>query len=209
MELEELKNIWRHKEPPYQPKNEDEIALMLRGKSMSIIEKLKRNVWIELVFTVVISVLLLIYAFTLPAGALKWTSISLLLMCLASTIYFVKKLYLLNRFVPNENLHATISLLINNLSSYLRFYKNSYTVFYPVYFLLGLLFGALERGPAKYMIFLSRPSTIFYLILLAALFFFLSTWFTSWYLKKLYGDHLNKLKNLLNELQGDSSNAIV
>ena len=92
MELEDLKSIWKSSEPVFQPKNEQEIAMMLKGRSISIINKLKRNVWFELVFTIVVSVALLIYALSLQRGAMKWTSISLLLMCLASTIYYIKKL---------------------------------------------------------------------------------------------------------------------
>lgn len=203
MELEDLKSIWKNKEPEFQAKGEQEIALMLKRRSISIIDKLKRNVWVELIFTVAVSIGLLIYAITLETGALKWTSISLLLMCLIYTFYYIKKLTLLNRFRSvNENLHDNISLLIDNLTGYLKFYKNSYAILYPVYFSLGLLFGALERGTDAYIAFLSRPRTIAYLLLVAALFFFISTWFASWYLKKLYGNHLDKLKSLLNELHG-------
>lgn len=200
MELEDLKSIWKQSEPDFQLKNEAEIALMLKGKSVSIIDKLKRNVWIELIFTIVVSVVLLFYAISLKTGALKWTSISLLLMCMASTIYYIKKLVMLNRFREvNENLHDTISLLIKNLTSYVKFY-NSFAVLYAVYFLLGLLFGALEKGTDKYIEFLSKSSTIIYLLLMAGLFFFISTWCASWFLKKLYGNHLDKLKALLEEL---------
>jgi hypothetical protein len=203
MELEDLKSIWKSNAPEFLPKNEQEIALMLKGKSLSIIEKIKRNVWLELIFTLAVSVVLLIYAVSLKTGALKWTSISLLLMCLVYTFYYIKKLTLLNRFSGvKENLRENISMLIENLTGYLKFYKNSYAILYPVYFFLGLLFGALERGTVKYIAFLSRPSTIIYLLLMAALFFFISTWFASWYLKKLYGNHLDKLKNLLRELHG-------
>jgi hypothetical protein len=202
MELEDLKSIWKQNEPSYKPKNEQEIALMLRGKSMSIIDKLKRSVWLDFIITVVVSVALLVYAISLPSGALKWTSISLLLMCLAFTIYYIKKLTLLNRFVPNENLQSTITTLIARLDNYLKFYKNSYAILYPVFFLLGLLFGAMEKGPAVYIEYLSRTSIIIYLVLMAGLFFFLSSWFANWYLKKLYGDHVEKLRKLLDELQG-------
>lgn len=201
MELEDLKSIWKQSEPDFQLKNEAEIALMLRGKSKSIIAKLKRSVWFELIFTIAVSAVLLIYAISLKTGALKWTSISLLLMCMASTIYYIKKLVLLNRFQEmNENLRDSISLLIKNLTGYLKFYKNSYAILYPVYFLLGLLFGALERGTDKYIEFLSKPGTIIYLLVMAGLFFFISTWFANWVLKKLYGNHLDKLKSLLKEL---------
>ena len=159
MELEDLKSIWKSNEPVFQPKNEQEIAMMLKGRSISIINKLKRNVWFELIFTIAVSVALLIYALSLEKGAMKWTSISLLLMCLASTIYYVKKLSVLNRVQGiNENLHDTISFLITNLTGYLKFYKNSYTVLYPVYFLLGLLFSVLERGTDNFVEFLSKPS---------------------------------------------------
>jgi hypothetical protein len=201
MELEELRSIWRQKEPAFQIKNEAEIAMMLKGRSMSIIAKLKRNVWIELIFIIVVSIVLLKYATSLKTGALKWTSISLLVMCMASTIYFIKKLILLNRF--NEmsgNLHNTISVLIQNLNGYLKFYRTSYTILYPIYFLLGLLFGAMERGPDKYLQFLSKPATILYLLLVAGLYYIVSTWFANWVLKKLYGDHLDKLNKLLIEL---------
>lgn len=205
MELEELKSIWKSSEPEFQPKDELEIGLMLKGRSMSIIDKLKRSVWFELIFTLVVSAALLLYALSLDTGALKWTSISLLIMCMAYTFYYIKKLTLLNRFSGiNENLRDNISMLIKNLTGYLKFYKSSYAVLYPVYFSLGLLFGALERGTDKYLSFLSRPTTILYLLLMAGLFFILSTWFASWYLKKLYGTHLEKLRNLLDEIQGHS-----
>src|SRR5687768_8397717 len=175
MELEDLKSIWKSSEPVFQPKNEEEIAMMLKGRSISIINKLKRNVWFELFFTILVSVALLIYALTLEKGAMKWTSISLLLMCLASTIYYVKKLSVLNRVQGiNENLYDTISFLITNLNGYLKFYKNSYTVLYPVYFLLGLVFSVLERGIDNFGELLSEPSTIIYLLFMAGIFFLIS-----------------------------------
>jgi len=201
MELEDLKSIWKSSEPVFQPKNEQEIAMMLKGRSISIINKLKRNVWFELGFTIAVSVALLIYALSLQKGAMKWTSISLLLMCLASTIYYIKKLSVLNRVQGiNENLHDTISFLVTNLTGYLKFYKNSYTVLYPVYFLLGLLFSVLERGPDNFVEFLSKPITIIYILFMAGIFFLISSWFARWFLKKLYGDHLEKLKSILKEL---------
>lgn len=203
MELEELKSIWKNSEPGFQPKNETEIASMLTGRSLSIIDKLKRSVWFELIFTVVVSVGLLIYALRLPAGALKWASISILLMFLVYTFYYVKKLILLNRFNPaNENIRANLISLIDSLSGYLKFYKRSYTLLYPIFFCLFLLFIGIERGAEKFFENLAKPRTILYLMCMAALYFFLSTWFTNWYLKKLYGNHLEKLKGLLNDIHG-------
>ena len=203
MELEELKSIWKNSEPVFQPKDEKEIATMLKGRSISIIDKLKRNVWFELILTIVVAVGLLVYALSLPSGGLKWTSISFILMCLGATFYYVKKIILLNRFNPaNENIRGNLISLIDNLTAYLKFYKRSYTVLYPVYFCLALLFGAIERGAEAFFENLMRPRTIILLTFMTGVLFFLSTWFANWYLKKLYGNHLDKLKNLLSDIHG-------
>jgi hypothetical protein len=202
MELEDLKSIWKNSEH-FRLKNEAEIASMLKGNSQSIIAKLKRSVWFELIFTVVAGLGLLVYALTLPSGAPKWTSISILLLLVAYSFYYVKKLMLLNRFDPaGGNLKSNLENLVDNFSSYLKFYKRSYAILYPVYFFLGLLFSAVERGTTEFFNTLTHTKTIVSLVMLAGVFFFCSTSFTNWYLKKLYGNHLEKLKGLLHDLHG-------
>jgi hypothetical protein len=201
-ELDELKSIWRHNDASFQPKDEAEIARMLTGNSRSIVDKLKRSVWFELIITLITGIVLLSYALTLSSGALKWTSISILAVFMVYTIYYIKKITMLNRFNPaTENLRETLERLIDNLSSYLKVYKSSYTILYPIYFGLGLLFGALERGMDKFIELLVQPRTLVSLAILAGIFFFCCTWLANWYLKKLYGNHLEKLKGLLHDLQ--------
>lgn len=206
MELNELKDIWKKTEAGFQPKAEAELAAMLKGNSKSIIAKLKRNVWFELTFTLISGIILLIYALTLPSGALKWISVAILAVFVAYTFYYIKKLMLLNRFGGgDDNLKASLEKLIENLASYLRFYRRSYALLYPVYFLLALLFVGIERGIDEFVNILTKPKTIAYLLFLAGIFFVCSTWLVNWYLKKLYGRHLEKLQNLLNDLNNNMS----
>ena len=147
-------------------------------------------------------VALLLYALTLENGSLKWTSISILVLFVGYSFYYVKKLLLLSRFDSgNADIKSNLEKLIANLKSYLKFYKRSYTVLYPVYFCLGLLFAALERGAEEFLRIISRPNNIIYLLVSASLFFVFSRWLTNWYLKKLYGDHLEKLKALLTDIE--------
>jgi Ca2+/Na+ antiporter len=203
MELEELKILWKKSEQEFQPKNEIEIASMLKGRSSSIVDKLKRSVWFELVFTLVVSAALLMYAVTLAPGALQWASISILFIFLAYVFYYVKKIILLNRFDPgNDNIRENLISLTDSLTGYLKVYKRSYTLLYPVFFCLFLLFKGIERGAEKFFETLAKPETIIQLLGLAAVYFFISTWVTNWYLKKLYGNHLEKLKSLLNDIHG-------
>lgn len=201
MELDDLKSIWR--QPEFEPKQEAEIATMIKGRSNSIISKLKRSVWFELIFTLVCGLGLGGYALTLERGAMMYTIVSLIILFVLYLIYYIKKIILLNEFDPStETLKSSLQNLLDRLTTYLNFYKKSYAVLYPIYFCLGLLFGALERGMDDFLQHVSQPRTILYLILLAGVFFFTTIWITNWYLKKLYGNHLDKLKELLQELQG-------
>ncbi|HMV09901.1 MAG TPA: hypothetical protein PK325_03275 [Cyclobacteriaceae bacterium] len=202
-ELDDLKQIWKSHGQGYEPKKESEIALMLQGRSNSIIGKIKRNVWFELIFTIACSIALLVYTFTLEAGAIMWTIISLLVLFTAYLFYYVKKLLLLGRFDPSgENIKSSLENLHRKLTIYVNFYRKSYTVLYPVYFFLGLFLGALDTGLDGFLNRMRDPKTVITLIGVMGLFFVLGFIATHFYLKKLYGNHLLKLKELLTELQG-------
>jgi hypothetical protein len=201
MELDDLKAIWKNNEG-FQPKNETEIAAMLKGSSKSIVNKLKRNVWVEIIFTLVAGLALLIYALTLENGSLKWTSISILVLFVGYSFYYIKKLLLLARFDPGKgNLKINLNALISSLTGYLKFYRRSYTILYPVYFCLGLLFAAMERGTQEFLRIVTKADVLIYLIASAISFFIFSRWLTNWYLKKLYGNHLEKLRILLMDIE--------
>lgn len=203
MEIDELKSIWKKESEGFTPKDEAELANMLKGKSTSIVSRLKRNVWFELVFTFLGSLGLLAYALTLPDGALKWTSISILILFAVYSLYYVKKLRLLRQFDPGkDHIKANLKKLVSSLKGYLKFYRRSYALLYPIYIFLGLLFTAIEHGATGFLNMVTRPNVVITLILGAGLFFLCSTWLTTWYLKKLYGNHLEKLEALLKELEG-------
>ena len=172
---------------------------MLKSKSTSIIEKLKRNVWFELIFTALVGMALLVYTFTIPNGTIKWMIISILLVFILYTFYFIKKLLLLNRFEQKQDIKTNLEVLAAQLTGYLSFYKKSYAILYPIYFIIGLFFVAVEKGMDEFLHAMMQPKSLLYLIVMSLVFLFASTWFVQWYLKKLYGNHLEKLKNLLKE----------
>ena len=204
MELEDLKSIWKNSPEGFRQRNETEIAAMLKGKSKSIVSKLKLSVWIELVVTLLGGIGLVAYALTLPAGALKWTAIFIVVIFVGYTVYYVKKLLLLNQFEGvNENIRVNIETLTLKLTSYLRFYKRSYTVLYPVYFCLGVIFSGIEQGTEYFLEIMSKPKTILSLVGFGVVFYFGSTWLVNWLFRKLYGNHIDRLKLLLKDLAPD------
>ena len=101
----------------------------------------------------------------------------------------------------DSNMRINLENLHEKLSVYVSFYRKSYSVLYPVYFFLGIFFGALDTGMDAFLNRMQEPKTIAYLAGIAGIFFISSFIITNFYLKKLYGNHLNKLKELLDELQ--------
>jgi len=201
-ELDDLKSIWKN-QPGFESKNEAEIIQMLGKRSNTLIYKLKRSVWFELIFTVVCMLALGGYSLTLNGGALMWTILSLLVLLLSFTLYYVKKIMLLNRYdASHENLKDNLNHLIERLDAYMKFYKRSYAILYPLFFALGLLFGALESGFDRFIHKFESPMYTLSFIILSVVFMAGVYKLTDWYLKKLYGNHIDKLRSLQQELQG-------
>ncbi|MCK6616420.1 MAG: hypothetical protein L6Q51_02125 [Cyclobacteriaceae bacterium] len=200
-ELNDLKSIWKQQPPGVDTKNTDDIARMLQGRSTSIITKLKHSVWFELSFTVVSGIGLVVYGMYAKSGQLKWMVLTLAITLAAYIFYYAKKLKLLSRYdLTRGNLKTNLENLVESLTAYLSFYKRSYTILYPVFFCIGLLFGALDTGWDNFLHRFTQTGFLIWFVLVATLFMVGIFKITDWYLKKLYGNHLAKLKELLNEL---------
>lgn len=201
MELDDLKHIWNYELMEFKLKNPQEIAQMLRGNSKHVVSQLKKSVWFELTFTVIGSVALIIYSFSLETVSIRSITIFVLVIFLAYSLYYLKKISLLNQYNPGEgNLRQSLDTLINGLRTYLKFYRRSYTVLYPVYFLLGVLIGGIERGVDQFLPHLLKPGTLPLLIVVGTAFYIINNLIVKWYLNKLYGKHLEKLESIREDL---------
>lgn len=200
-ELDDLKSIWKQ-QAGYEAKNEDELLQMMGKSSNTIISKLKRSVWFELIFTVACILVLGIYTTTIQYGALMWTILSLLVLLISYTLYYVKKIILLNQYDSStDNLKTNLRHLLERLDAYMKFYKRSYAILYPVFFVLGLLFGALETGFDRFIHKFENPFYTASFIVLSIIFMVGVYTITGWYLKKLYGNHIEKLRTILDDLK--------
>ena len=120
----------------------------------------------------------------------------------AYILYFVKKILLLNEYnAGSDNLKATLENLHKRLNTYLTFYERSYAILYPVYFCLGLIFGLLETGADHFLHRFEDMGYSAWFVVFTVVFFVVIYLLTNWYLRKLYGDHIEKLRELLHELQ--------
>jgi hypothetical protein len=199
-ELDKLRDIWQQA-PVETGKRKEDLARMLQGESISIVARLKRNVKFELIFTIITGLVLLYIGITTTSMKLMWVIYMLGVMYLVYLIYYIRKLRLLNRFSMSEGaLKTNLQHLTETLSGYLTFYKISYIVLYPLFYLTMLWLSARETGTDIFLQAFNDTTFLVIFLVLTLLIMASAYAFTGWYLKKLYGNHLKKLQGILKEL---------
>lgn len=200
-ELEKLKSIWKSS-PDLPEKGEEEIAQMLDRESNFIITRLKRSVWFELIFTAVTALILLWAAMLTDNKHLLTIIVISLVLSVFYLIYYYRMLRTLGRYyLMQDNIKTRIKSLADALSSYLRFYKMSLIILYPLIFLFVIGMMAGRMGVENFLHLFSDTSFLLRFVLFIILCVVFVYSFSYWYLNKLYGNHLKKLHNLLKELE--------
>ena len=90
--------------------------------------------------------------------------------------------------------------IIHILQRYTRLYFQLTMLLLPIAFIMGYLFAINEKKQADATSNFSVYCTMFY-IAWAIVWSILMYFFTKWYIKKLYGNYLQQLKDQLKELQ--------
>lgn len=209
MELDNLKEIWKEvgRQPVHQNNNE-QIKEMLNRSSQSPIAKMKRNLLWELGIIVVLFIPVAIYYFTAFKGKFSivaWMYIALLLLF---AVYFYYKNKLLNEIQCTACMvKSSLEKQVTTLEKYVRFYLLAGTIMLPVLivWLWFILYSKLPSVQNSFHFFPSAavPLTKTYIFLLALLLVFtiLMYYLNKWYVHKLYGRHISKLKSILNEME--------
>ncbi len=199
-DLDKLKSIWQ-KAPASATRQKEDIARMLQGESFSVVSRLKRNVRAELLFTLITALALLYVGLAATNPRLTWLIWVLLAISLMYLLYYINKLRTLSRFSMTEgNLKNNLQNLTEALRGYLKFYRLSYVILYPAFFIAVLWKTAYDVGADTFFSAFEDTSFLLLFIGLASVILAASYIFTSWYLRKLYGNHLKKLQGILNQL---------
>lgn len=220
MDLDNLKEIWKEQdEKDFQPVNnrvpgpviashEDEIAAILRKRSQNPIAKIKRNLGWELGIIVVMYSVTMYYYITAWHG--KYWEIAVLLGIVGASfvVYYFRKNRLLKEMQRVDNgVKANLEKRLHTLEQYTRFYFVSGTVLTPVtYFVAGLIvfFKTPSQTPERMPAMMAHITghEYFALFTISGVALAIGGYFLNiWYVNRLYGRHINKLKNLLNQLE--------
>lgn len=202
MELDNLKTLWKEQElPPADDQEQAELLAMLQKRSRGPIDRMRHNLRVEtimLIATYIPTILLYILMFE---GTLWGISVIMAVILVIFLVYF----YLKNRLLKKMQcvtceVRSNLAGQIKVLGKYIRFYYWGATLSLVIGWVIAyevIIYAKHEVHP--HMVFSWWFSPAFLLILLVPLGvggYFLNRRRAN----KLYGRHIKKLKELLQEM---------
>jgi hypothetical protein len=204
MELDHLKTIWKEVGTTTAGTSTEELEQMLSKKSKSPIAKLKRTLFIELVFVAVLySSTILYYVIENKPGMLYLTGMLLLTAALYVWYYTAKRRLLIKMECVTCEVKSNLSTQLKTLEKYLKLYLWAGTLLVPVLLISsGVVVYFYNPAPANLPIgkneffpYFLAGMFIFSLIVMVPLYFL-----NKWYIHLLYGRHVKKLRAIVNEM---------
>lgn len=195
MELDDLKQVWQEQQSGPEAGKESLQALML-GKSKGPIARIRRNLNRELWVVLVLYVLTILFYIFVDQSRYWNVAIMLVVILALFIVYYYKKSRLLKEMdCVSGQVKATLERQIVLLERYIRFYFLSGTIGTPLVFFVTL-FLLKSNMPQGIVLseFFSWPMAAGMAVLVLV-----SYLLNKWYVNKLYGKHVEKLKELMRE----------
>ena len=209
MELDQWKEIW--KEEGESPSNDlKKLQMLLEKKSKSPVAKMKRNLKIELWLIIISYGAMILFYFIAFKGQLSEVSWFMLFIGLLFVAYYQRKNKLLSEMeCLSCQVKSNLQKQTTTLEQYIRFYLIAGTALAPVSLLFfAWLFNVKRRTNTNYNILYPSADNpvwkvalawVLLTVIITILFYFMN----KWYVRKLYGKHVEKLKEVLSEMEGD------
>lgn len=209
MDLDELKYQLNFKLATNQSdRSAKDIASLLSKKTNSLIGKLKRSLWIEIGFCVLIMLLFLIIGIASP-----YQSLHIYFSSFAGIafLFLVVLIYLLRRTDQISNntqlpVKTNLQTIVGIIEEFMKRYFQFTMALIPVCLIFSFLLGynepkeipALDKAATG--IFTSKWQVLLFLFLYIGLLTIAVYYFTKWYLRKLYGKYIDQLKQCIRDL---------
>ena len=204
MELDNLKELWQQQEPETTPENLGEI---LGKKSKGPIAKMKRNLKAELIVVIVTYGVAIFSFFSILSGRLNSLAWVYLFFAIVFIIYFLMKNRLLNEMECMAcQVKSNLKKQVATLEKYVRFYLIAGTAIIPILALysyyvliprLWFMHGNSNLPRPNNLVITQMLIWVAATVVLTIVCYFLN----KWYVKKLYGNHINKLKLMLEQME--------
>lgn len=203
MELDDLRRQWQQPEATPPPVSPAELGGILSHNASGLVQKMRRNTWYEVLFTLGIIAVVPFYAWYNWGKAMElMLAASMLLVSVILLVNYYQQFQLLRRMEqPDIQVRMHLAALCAGLRQRLRFYYRLTvaTVPYMLLMLWAFHVGKELAHPGvfrwKFILLLAAAyvvvGVIMYVIIRNA---------TRWYLQRLYGQHVDHLEASLREL---------
>jgi len=211
MELDSLKYIWQRLEAtPAREASREQILALMQKRSAGPLAKMRRNLFGECILMVITytpAILLYFLEFRGRLSGIGWLFILILLLFLG---YFYRKNRLLREMqCMGCRVRSNLEKQIRTLTKYTRFYIMTGTLIIPVMTVLSYAIIRWKFPPAPGAALFYRLSgtpwwqnPLFWIAPLAVITVGIY-YANAWYVGKLYGRHIKKLQELLQEMDAD------
>lgn len=209
MELDELKFELRNKlATDHASKSNADIAALMKKKANSVISKLKRSLWIEIVSCVVCLLAMGYVTLVTPYWSLR---IYFGVFTVVTVAFMILLLYLLRRTSTLSGTPMPVKSNLETIAHILEEFVRRYFQFIMALIPICITFAFLlsyqdpvripELDKVADQLFSARwqvyAFSVGYIIVLVVGVYY----FTKWYLKKFYGKYLTQLNSCISELQ--------
>ena len=200
MELRKLKELWDGSSNSSIPINEKELNQILNKRSRRPIAIIKRNLKLEMAFGI------LSYCFFIWIVSNQAVSIILyfdiILLVVAGILYSIYVFYknqLLNKMeCMSCEVKSNLNLQLGFLEKLVKLYFKVGNIFVLLTYLIAGAIGYITSESETDSI--PHYLEIMIFITIGAVLFLINYYFSRWYLFTLYGKHIQKLKNILYEM---------
>lgn len=210
MEFDEIKNTWKNsfKESELLNKEELETRLKIGSKSNTALNKIKKSYRFELILGIPMFIGIIVCLFVFLDYSYKIIFIPVAFLFLGWTISFTWRNY--NRIrktvIFTDQLKPALIKTIQDIERYVNFNMSSFAKFIiiPFSFAFGILMGlSVAAGEKDFAeLFLTMETRmVIKMILIMIIGSAIMIPFSQYINKRLYKQHLDKLKSYLNEFQ--------
>ena len=205
MELEKLKELWDNSSNASLPMNAEGLSQILNNSTRGPIASIKRNLTIEVLLVILLyGIIIWLISNHVDSTILYFDIILLVVAGILFLVYAYYKYKLLNKMecVACE-VKSNLNLQLNSLEKLVKLYFKVGNIGVVFVYLIAGAISYLEAKDDKVQFPHALELIIFFSIgLIIAI---INYYISRWYIFNLYGKHIQKLKNILYEMDETDS----
>jgi hypothetical protein len=198
MELETLKTLWQEQDTPLETEtSREELLALLQKQSGGPIARMRRSLRKEVIIMILSYLPCILYyrlAFNGQMSSVAWVFVVTIAFFY---VYYYRKNKLLKKMqCVSCEVRSNLAGQLRTLQKYLRFYFWSSTIATPVVIVLAFVIATRDLHEASF----AWGRRIWLLLGLVVICTFAVFFVSRWSIRLLYGRHVKKLQDLLDEM---------